>query len=327
MPKVSVIIPVYNTERYLERCLDSVVGQTMEDMEILLVNDGSTDGSERILLACLAGHPDKIVYLKKENGGLSSARNCGMRRATGEYIAFVDSDDFVERDMFELLYAAAKETDSDVAECDFDWVWPQRSVTDGAADYADTADIFLRGRVMACNKLYRRRIVEEAGVCFPEGLQYEDIAFFYTLLPHINGVASVHRVGYHYVQREDSIINRQTERTRDVFAVLGHIADHYRDNAYFGAPGTYGSGVEYLYVRFLLGSSFLRMVRIGDAKVRRDCLRDSWNLLSEAFPAWRKNAILNTRKTGKNRYFKTVCRFTFRLYAALFRLKLLLFKG
>jgi glycosyltransferase involved in cell wall biosynthesis len=318
MPKISVIIPVYNMEQYLERCLDSIVGQTMQDIEILVVNDGSKDRAEEIILAYRDRYPEMIRYFNKQNGGLSSARNCGMRHATGDYIAFIDSDDFAESDMLEMLYAAAQEADADVAECDFDWVWPDRTVTDRTPGYANAEDLFLNGRVMAWNKIYRRRIVEEQGIAFPEGLHYEDIEFFYKLLPHINGISSVRRVGYHYMQRQGSIINRQTERTKEIFAVLGHIAEYYRRNGLFEA---HAAGIEYLYIRFLLGSSFLRMIRIPDRRVRKACLAESWTLLNTAFPAWKKNPILNTRKTGKNRYFKTVNRVTFRLYAQLFRLK------
>jgi glycosyltransferase involved in cell wall biosynthesis len=321
MVKISVIIPVYNTEQYLERCLDSVIGRTPDGIEILVVNDGSTDGSERIIESFVERYPDLIRYFSKENGGLSSARNHGMRYASGEYLAFVDSDDCVERDMFETLYAAAQDTDKDVVECDFDWVWPDRSVDDVSPGYEGAEDVFLRGRVMAWNKLYRRRVVEEHNITFPEGLHHEDIEFFYRLLPHINGIASVHRIGYHYVQRAGSLIDRQGERTKDVFAILRHIADDYRANDFFGAPDTYASGLEYLYIRFLLGSSFLHMVRIPERRVRRECLRAAWDLLNTAFPAWKKNAILNTRKTKKNRYFRTVGRFTYGLYAALFRIR------
>jgi glycosyltransferase involved in cell wall biosynthesis len=321
MPKISVIIPVYNTEKYLERCLDSIVAQTMEDIEILIVNDGSEDDSERIILAYRDRYPDRIRYLSKENGGLSSARNLGMEHATGEFLAFIDSDDFATADMLAMLYAAAKEQKKDIAECDFDWIWPDRTATDTAETYTDAEDSFLRGRVMACNKIYRRGVVARHGVRFPEGLQYEDIEFFYKLLPHINGIASVHRVGYGYVQRADSIVNRQTERTRDIFAILSRVFAYYRENEFFGACELYETGIEYLYIRFLLGSSFLRMVQIPDKKLRRDCLRESLELLNATFPNWRRNALLNARNTGKHRYFKTVGRYTLGLYARLLRLK------
>ena len=112
--KVSVIVPVYNSRDYLERCLESLVNQTLPDIEIVVVNDGSPDDSQTIIDRYAEAYPDKIVSLSKENGGLSDARNFGIARATGEYIGFVDSDDFVDLDMYERLYDKAASTDSDI---------------------------------------------------------------------------------------------------------------------------------------------------------------------------------------------------------------------
>ena len=103
MPKVSIIVPVYNVEEYLERCLDSLVNQTLKDIEIIIVNDGSTDGSKEKIQKYINKYKN-IVYLEKENGGLSSARNYGIPYAKGEYIGFVDSDDYVELTMLSLIH-------------------------------------------------------------------------------------------------------------------------------------------------------------------------------------------------------------------------------
>ena len=104
MPSVSIIIPVYNVEKYIEKCLESLVNQTLEDIELIIVNDGSTDNSENIILQYKEKYPNKIKYYTKQNGGLSDARNFGMPFATGKYVAFLDSDDYVETNMYELLY-------------------------------------------------------------------------------------------------------------------------------------------------------------------------------------------------------------------------------
>ena len=107
MYKVSVIIPVYNTEQYLNKCLDSLVNQTLKDIEIILINDGSTDNSQNIIDEYSAKYPDKIKSFIKENGGQATARNLGITKATGEYIGFVDSDDWIELNMYEELYNKA----------------------------------------------------------------------------------------------------------------------------------------------------------------------------------------------------------------------------
>lgn len=103
MPKVSVIVPFYNVENYIEKCIKSLINQTLEDIEIILVNDGSKDNSINIAKKYAEKYPEKIVYLEKENGGLGDARNYGIPYAKGEYIAFVDSDDYVEKDMYKEM--------------------------------------------------------------------------------------------------------------------------------------------------------------------------------------------------------------------------------
>lgn len=115
MIKVSVIVPIYNAEKYLEQCLDSIVNQTLKEIEIILIDDGSTDGSSEICKKYLTD--ERVSYYYKENEGLAAARDDGMLRATGEYIGFVDSDDWLELDMYEEMYEAAKSNDSDVVFC------------------------------------------------------------------------------------------------------------------------------------------------------------------------------------------------------------------
>ena len=108
-PKISVIVPIYNVEEYLEKCLDSLVNQTLKDIEIILINDGSPDNSEEIVNKYLKKYKEKIIYHKKENEGQGIARNYGINLAKGEFISFVDSDDYVDKTMFEKLYNKAKE--------------------------------------------------------------------------------------------------------------------------------------------------------------------------------------------------------------------------
>ena len=115
MVKVSVIVPIYNAEKYLEQCLDSIVNQTLKEIEIILIDDGSTDGSAEICKKYLTD--ERVLYYHKENEGLAAARDDGMLRATGEYIGFVDSDDWIEFNMYEKMYEAAKSNNSDVAFC------------------------------------------------------------------------------------------------------------------------------------------------------------------------------------------------------------------
>ena len=117
MKKVSIIVPVYNTEKYLAKCLDSLVNQTLKDIEIIIVNDGSPDNSKKIALNYQKDYPDKIKYYEQANGGQGAARNYGLTKATGEYVGYVDSDDYVNLNMFEKMYDKAKKEAADIVMC------------------------------------------------------------------------------------------------------------------------------------------------------------------------------------------------------------------
>ena len=124
--KVSIIVPVYNVEKYIDKCLDSLVNQTLKDIQIIIVNDGSKDDSIKIIKEYQEKYGNKIKYLEKENGGLSDARNYGIPYAEGEYIAFLDSDDYIEKNAYEEMYNIAKKEEADMVECDFYWEYPNK---------------------------------------------------------------------------------------------------------------------------------------------------------------------------------------------------------
>ena len=157
MPKVSVIVPVYNVEKYIEKCLNSLVNQTLKDIEIIIVNDGSKDNSDKIIKIYQEKY-DNIIYLTKKNGGLSDARNYGIPYAKGEYIAFLDSDDYVENDIYEKMYNKAKENNSDYVECDFIWEYPNKSIIDKGEEYTGKHEMLQKIRVVAWNKLINLHI-------------------------------------------------------------------------------------------------------------------------------------------------------------------------
>ncbi|HEM6102550.1 TPA: glycosyltransferase [Streptococcus suis] len=211
---ISVIIPIYNVEQYLAKCIESVCRQSYENLEIILVNDGSTDGSETICLE-YANNDERIRYCKKENGGLSDARNFGIDCANGDYLSFVDSDDYIEPTFIEYLYKAIEKEKTVVSMTSFDRV--------------DSAGIFLKAEILptdqsvlsgrdACkkmleehgnrfvvvwNKLYKKELFD----ChrFENGKLHEDEYFTYRLLYDLEKVAIVHDCLYHYVNRENSI--------------------------------------------------------------------------------------------------------------------------
>jgi len=315
MVKVSIIVPVYNTENYLKKCLDSLVNQTLENIEILIVNDGSTDNSQKIIDEYKELYSNKIKIFNKSNGGLSDARNFAIPHTTGEYIGFVDSDDYIELDMFEKMYALAKTKNLDLVECNFNWEYPNKIKIDYGIDYLEKKDFFLFGRVMVCNKLFKTSIIKDNNITFSKSLNYEDIEFFYNLIPYINNYSLINNSFYHYIQRDNSIINNQTKKTADIFIILNNIINFYKKNNLFDI---YKNELEYLYIRFLLGSSFLRIVKIKDKNLRKELLNKSINELYSTFPNWKENKLLKI-KSKKNIYYKTINKFTFKIYSFIFK--------
>ena len=165
--KVSVIIPVYQVEEYLERAVDSVLQQTLEEKEIILVDDGSEDASPAICDRYAREYPELVRVIHKENEGLGMARNTGVEAAAGEYVAFLDSDDTVEPEMYETLYRKAKEADYDIVMCDVKIVYVEEGRSSVVSTYTgepvDLADYLLHGNniTYSVNKLYRRSIWQE----------------------------------------------------------------------------------------------------------------------------------------------------------------------
>ncbi|MBR6033850.1 MAG: glycosyltransferase [Clostridia bacterium] len=317
MPKVSIIVPVYNVEPYLERCLDTLINQTIQDVEIIAVNDGSKDNSGEILNKFQEKYPNIVKVLNKENGGLSSARNYGIPHATGEYIAFIDSDDYVEKDMYEKMYNEAKKGDYDMVECDFIWEYPDKQRIDTGVIYSSKKEALEKARVVAWNKLYKKDIVLNSGIWFPEGLRYEDVEFFYKILPKLNRIGFVKEPFIHYIQRSNSISNTQNERTKEIFDVLDHVIEYYKGQ---GLWEEYKEELEYTYTRYLLCSSLKRMAKIGDDETRKKLLNETWERLNNNFPEWKKNSLLK-KKGLKNLYMRCINKVTYKIAYTLLRLK------
>ena len=319
-PKVSIIVPVYNVEKYLERCLDSLVMQTLKDTEIIVVNDGSTDSSSEIIKKYEEKYENIKSYSKK-NGGLSDARNYGLKYVTGEYVAFLDSDDYVDKTLYEKMYNKAIEEKADYVECDFIWEFPDESRIDTGIRYTNKLEMFTYARVVAWNKLIKTEIVlKNEELRFPYGLKYEDVEFFYKLVPEVSKFAFVEEPLIHYIQREDSLVKVQTEKTLDLITSLNEVLDYYKEKDLYDE---YKDVIEYTFARLTLCSSLKRMAKIEDNKVRKDCIAKAWKNLNEKFPDWKNNRIIKDTKDDRfknhNKYLKTVNNFTIKIYGKFFK--------
>lgn len=224
---ISVVIPVYNIEDYLERCVNSVCRQTYKNMEILLVDDGSTDGSGA-LCDELAKKDDRIRVFHKANGGSSSARNLGVAQAKGEYVGFVDSDDYIDSNMYELLYGAIEEYGVQIAQIGRDEIDakgnmlpnicepPQESIMIPTGQFLQEL-LMHRGDCSFCTKLVKRELfgIEQ----FPEGELNEDFRLLVKLLMEIEGIVSLPQQTYHVFYRIGS--NTRKKSSEDFSRVYG----------------------------------------------------------------------------------------------------------
>lgn len=216
--KVSIIVPVYNVEKYIDKCLDSLVHQTLKDIEIIVVNDGSPDNSQMIIDDYVEKYPEIVRSYIKKNGGLGDARNFGLEKATGEYIGFVDSDDWVDIKMFDSMYNMAKEQDADIVICDLKEIndgWKDGNVAYGyrGERYGEINkyDFILNSLnpAFAWNKLYRHSLF-----CikkFP--LQwYEDMGTTPILLSYANKISYLPVSLYYYRQVNNSITKKSHDK-------------------------------------------------------------------------------------------------------------------
>lgn len=225
--KISIIIPVYNVEKYLRTCLDSVVSQTWEDVEAIVVNDASPDSSKNIMKEYEQKYPDKIkcVYLE-ENLCQGGARNKGLELATGDYITYLDSDDFLDVTMCEKMVRKAMETNADMVYCDAyrnfvgtdRKVWVSYQFANEMGDMTDEKRMLhMLNYGFAWAKLIRTRILKEHNILFPEHIKYEDMLFVPLLLPYIQKTAYVQEPLYYYAIREQSVMTtRNTEHHKDM---------------------------------------------------------------------------------------------------------------
>lgn len=212
--KVSVIVPIYNVEKLLKKAVDSLVNQTLSDIEIILVDDGSPDNCGKIIDEYANKHSN-IIAVHKENGGLSNARNAGMAKATGEYIGFLDPDDFAEPEMFEKMYYSAKENDSDLVFCGYKEVFSPSYIENREIKISrltgDTfdlayANVFDGLGAYAWNKIYKSSIIKSNGLLFPDGVTIvEDTVFLFNFLKYAKSFSVVNEFLYNYIRHPQSI--------------------------------------------------------------------------------------------------------------------------
>ena len=266
MTKVSVIVPVYNTEKYLKKCIDSLLNQTLKDLEIIIVNDSSPDDSQKIIDEYVTKFPDRIKSIVKENGGQGSARNLGLEASSGEYVGYLDSDDFVDIHMYEDMYNIAIKDNSDIVDVGFyiysesgkvikeDIYRSERTPT----NLKETKQL-LFDKTAVTNKLYRASLLKDNNIKFREKKWYEDFDFVIKTICYAKKVSIIERPYYYYLLRQGSTMNNSNiERNLEILEAMDEILNFFKENnIYF----EYIEELEFLAVFHIYLPTNFRIIR------------------------------------------------------------------
>lgn len=227
-PKISIIVPVYNVEKYLSTCLDSLINQTLKDIEIICINDGSTDNSLNILNEYVK-KDERIKIISQENQGLSMARNNGLKEAKGEYISFIDSDDWIDTKMYEKMYQQATEDNAEIVVCNLKLVrgsdeelndyWPIKK--NGLINREEAQSYLFKYPSYAVNKIYKKDFLIKNNLCFIKGLLYEDVPFWAQTVFYANKISYCTNHFYFYrLSRNGAITKKKSEKQLDIIKVV-----------------------------------------------------------------------------------------------------------
>ena len=299
MPKATVVVPVYNVEKYLEKCVDSILAQTEPDFELLLVDDGSTDGSGG-LCDKLAERDGRVRVIHQENQGLGGARNTGIQQAQGDWLLLVDSDDWIEPEILEKTLEAGLREEADMV------MFPFRSVDEEGRELAvfrenipvgrafalkERKDILLTAPV-AWNKLYRTAFFRETGLAYPSRVWYEDIRTTPKLMALARRMVFLGDIGYNYLQRQGSIMNSgKVARNVEIIEAFDDILPWFREHGLFAE---YRQELEHLTVAHILLTSSVRVLRID----HKNPLLGKFRVYVEwEFPTYRGNPYNKTHFT------------------------------
>lgn len=307
MTKISVIIPVYNVEEYLDKCIQSILLQNFSEYEVILVDDGSTDGSAEICDKYSRKYT-QIKVIHQDNKGLGGARNTGIEAACGEYLLFVDSDDSVKENMFSFLCNTAFENDSDMVLFGMDYIdedgkiiETKRPLGSGIRNICsdERMEIF-SVNPYAWNKLYRRELFIKNNIRYPERMWYEDLCVTPKIILCADRLTLTDKVFYNYLQRKSSIMHvKNTDRNSDMLAVVTDVLNFYRKE---GAFDRYYQQLCFMTVMHMM---VLCTLRVASDDIYHPLLKQFYNFTYENFPDFKKNSYVKENLTFRHKIIFT----------------------
>lgn len=280
MAKVSLIVPIYNSSKYLKKCINSLLNQTLKDIEIFLINDGSKDESDKIIKEY---NDKRIKYISKENEGIGKTRNRGIKDATGEYIAFVDSDDYLNEQFCEQMYNKAHQDNCDLVICDF---YEDRGNLQEIR-FKDFEDSSLRKNpnlinninLGPCNKLYLLDMLKKNNIYFEENLKYEDAPFVIKAIKNAKKIGKVNKYLTYYVIHENSETTTRDNKIFDILEICKIIINELNE-PYYQKQLT--SVITMILLDYCSQQRYVK-----DSKQRKRFINKSFELLDELDKDWR----------------------------------------
>lgn len=327
MPKVSVIIPVYNVEKYLRQCMDSVIGQTLKDIEIICVNDGSTDNSGKILDE-YAKKDKRIKVIHQDNKGLGAARNVGINLATSTYLYFVDSDDWIDKTCLEKLYQRIFECDADLCIYGMHRYDEQNGIVSdnnyfscygknigNICTYKDlTSSLF--ENFGAPMKLYKTSWFKENNLYFTEGVHFEDVITHVKCMILANKICFFNECLYFYrFNRQDSIMNQNKTviHTQDIYSFIMGTYDFLKEKHVYDE-------LEYEFAKFIIEQLTFHCTRVGDMKIKKDFACKGQAFINCNFPDI-LDKYADIKKASERLFFRKII-FTYKLLGFIPLLKI-----
>ena len=286
MPKISVIVPVYGVEKYIAKCIDSILNQTFKDFEIIVVDDGTKDKSIDIINQQF--NDKRIEIYHKKNGGLASARNFGLEKATGDYLLFIDSDDFVNKDMFMNLYNESVNNNLDIVMCDYYKYYndTNKEVIPLIPNFDDkNIKCYVNAMPTSSCKLFKRDLFYKNNLVFPEGLLFEDNAVIPYVCALTRNISYIKQPYYYYLQRDGSYLNRQeyNKKWEDIFESLEVLYNHFVDGNKYDE---YHDELEYIFIEYLIHAAGLKFLKYKEGVTNLEKIHD---VMTEKFSNWNKN--------------------------------------
>lgn len=313
MSDISIIVPIYNAEKYLNKCLDSLINQTKKELEFILINDGSTDSSEEII----KNYQDKrIKYFKNKNQGIGKTRNFGISKATGKYIMFLDSDDYLDTTACEKLYKRAEKDNLELLVFDHYRVFNGKLQEDKIKEFenstlANNSNLLLDINLGPCNKLYKRDLITKNNTKFLENLKYEDATFVIETINNAKGIGKLNDFLYYYVIHSQSETTVRDERVFDILKIVDFIRIYFKDDKELTET------VNKLLVRIITNYT-IQQRNQKDIKVGMKFIDESFKYLEKYIPDYKKNKYYENRGIIKESIEKS--KILSKIYCRIYRM-------